>query len=117
LGTVYLKKEQYANAEHVFRESLQIYTAVLPAGHLNTAVAQIKLGRSLVRQQRYEEAEECTKAGYEVIVKQASPTLNDLQAACDDLIQIYDALHEPEKAAKYRAALPDNQSNKSASKN
>jgi serine/threonine-protein kinase len=109
LATVYLKEEQYDRAEQVFRDVLQIYNRVLPAGHVNTAIAQIKLGRVLVRQNRYREAEEHTLAGYEILAKQASPSLDYLQGARSDLVKIYEALQQPDKATKFRAELAANQ--------
>jgi serine/threonine-protein kinase len=83
LGSVYQKKEQYTRAERLFRDALQIYARVLPSGHLNTAIAEVKLGRALVSQNRFREAEEHTLAGYSVLTKQP---FNDSQNRLTKLI-------------------------------
>jgi serine/threonine-protein kinase len=114
LAAVYQKKEHYARAEGVLREALQIYSRVLPAGHLNTGITQIRLGRALVSQKRFQEAEEHTLAGYDIITKQANPSIDYLQGARADLGRIYDALGQPEKAAKFREELGANQPKKIA---
>ena len=98
--------------ERVFRDAIQIYTLVLPAGHLNTAIAQIILGRALVGQKRFREAEEHTLAGYDILTKQANPSIDYLQGARADLRRIYDALGQPEKAAKFRKELAGNEPKK-----
>jgi serine/threonine-protein kinase len=69
---------------------------------MNTGIAHIKLGRALVRQKRYAEAEGHTLAGYDILIHQTSPTVSWLQSARKDLVTIYDALNQPEKAAQFR---------------
>ena len=71
--------------------------------HVNSAIAHIKLGRALLRQQRYREAEEHTLAGYQILSKLANPSVTWLQSARKDLTAIYDALQEHEKAKKFLA--------------
>ena len=104
LGSVYQNEKQYVRAEKLFREALQIYAGIVPAGHVNTAVAEVKLGRALLSQKRYREAEAQTLGGYNILVKQASPSLNYLQAARSDLRKIYEGLGEPAKAATFQEA-------------
>ncbi len=86
----------------MYRDALQRYHQTLPAGHSFIAIAEIKLGRVLVRQTRYQEAEEHTLAGFQALTKQANSSVTWLQSARQDLAAIYDALHQPEKAATYR---------------
>jgi eukaryotic-like serine/threonine-protein kinase len=112
LGSDYSYQGKYAAAERFFREALKIDTQVLPAGHLNTGIAQIKLGRVLAREKRYQEALGYSLAGYQTVAKQASPSLEYLQAAREDLAKIYDALGQPEQAAKFRAELEANRPRK-----
>jgi hypothetical protein len=38
-------------------------------------------------------------------MKQSSPPAKWLQYAREDLVAVYDALHQPEKAAKFRAEI------------
>jgi serine/threonine-protein kinase len=103
LGSVCLDRKQWTRAEQFFRQALQLYVETQGADHVNSAIAHIKLGRALLRQLRYQEAEEHTLAGYQILSKQASPSVTWLQSARKDLAAIYDALQEPEKAKKFLA--------------
>jgi serine/threonine-protein kinase len=101
LGSVFLAKKDYIRAEHILREAVQHYTAALSADHLYTGIGQIKLGRALVGEKRYREAEQHLLAGYQILSKQTSPSVSWLQAARKDLVTIYEALNQPEKAARF----------------
>lgn len=103
LGSVYMNKKDFPRAEPLFREALAMYGQTLPPGHLNVGITTIKLGRTLLRQKRYPDAEKATRTGYEILSKQASPAVTWLQSARQDLAEAYDALHQPEKAEKFRA--------------
>ena len=109
LADVYLKKEEYIRAEPLLRDVVQRFTQALPAGHVNTGMARIRLGRALAAEKRYQEAEVESMAGYSILTKQTSPSAKWLQEARQDLAGIYDALNEPEKAAKFRAEVAANQ--------
>jgi serine/threonine-protein kinase len=102
LASVHMARRENARAEQLFREALAVYEATLPADHTNTAIARIKLGRSLLRQQRYADAERATAAGYAILARQADPAVSYLTAARSDLAAIYDALGRPERAAEFR---------------
>jgi hypothetical protein len=75
----------------------------MPADHLNTGIARVKLGRTLLRQRRYAEAEEQTRAGYDILHKQMNPSVSWLQNARQDLIDEYGALDRPDDATRFRA--------------
>jgi eukaryotic-like serine/threonine-protein kinase len=105
LGSLYIREKEYRRAEASLREALAIYLQVLPAGALNTAIAQVKLGRALLDQRRYREAEPYSLAGYESIKKQASPSIEYLKPAASDLVTIYSALGQSDKAAQIRGGL------------
>jgi serine/threonine-protein kinase len=101
LASVYVKRKEFARAESILREVVERYAKISP-DHWNTGLARIKLGRTLVQLQRYQEAEAQILAGYEIAMKQTNPSVSWLQEARKDLVMIYEALHEPEKAAKFR---------------
>ena len=103
-----MERKQYARAEQSFRDALKIYAETLAPDHLNVAIARIKLGRALIPQQRDADAEAETLAGYGILMKQTSPPATWLQNARKDLVEEYNALHQPEKAAKFQAELADN---------
>jgi serine/threonine-protein kinase len=104
LAGVFVERGQYARAEPMFHEALDRYAQVLPADHLYNGIARIKLGHLLVLEKRYADAERESLAGYRIVAKQASPSLVWLQSGRKDLAAIYEALHQPEKAAEYLAA-------------
>ncbi len=105
LATVYMDKKDYPAAEKLFRDVVRLLTETLSADNVNTGIAHIKLGRTLLREKRYQEAEAETLAGYENQIKQTSPNTSFVRAARKDLIADYEALGELDKAAKYRAEL------------
>ena len=53
-------------------------------------------------QKRYSESESELRKGYDVLVKQTDPSVNWLVKARKDLVTVYTALNQPEKAAHYR---------------
>jgi tetratricopeptide (TPR) repeat protein len=104
LATVYSRKNDFARAELLLKQVLATYAEVLPPEHLNTGIAQIKLGRALVRQKRFLDAEPHTLAGYRIFTNQGANPSNDyLQGARGDLALIYEALGQPEKAKTFRS--------------
>ena len=102
LASVYLAKKDFPRAEHMFRDVVKRYTQALSADHQFTGIAEIKLGRALVGEKKFSEAEGHILAGYKILSKQSSPSATWLKSARESLVTIYDALHEPEKAAQYR---------------
>jgi len=105
LGTVYTDKKEYARAEQILRETVRRYIEALSPDHQYTGIARIKLGHVLLLQRRYEDAESESRAGYE-IVKQAGGSPTWMKPATEDLIAEYTALHQPEKAAAFKAEVP-----------
>ena len=104
VANVYLERKDYAGAEQGFKESLAIFRESLPPGHSLAAEAEIRIGRTLVLQQRYTEAETYTLAGYTALAGGATQT-SWLIAARKDLVAIYEALGQPDKARRFREEL------------
>jgi eukaryotic-like serine/threonine-protein kinase len=105
VASVYTSREEWPRAEKIFRQVIPIFTESQSANHINTGVARIKLGRTLLRQKRYAQAEAETRPGYEILVKQMDPKVSWLMNARKDLAEEYDALNQPEQAAKFRAEM------------
>ena len=105
LATVDYDRKDYAAAEAIFRNVVTRFTEALSGDNVNTGIARIKLGRTLLHENRYKEAAAESLAGYEVLKKQTSPSTSFLRGARKDLVTDYEALKEPEKAAKFRAEL------------
>jgi serine/threonine-protein kinase len=103
LGGVFMNAGDNRRAEPLFREAVQRYSAALSPAHLDVGIARIKLGRVLMRQQRYTEGLRETSAGYEIVKREAAPTVSFLRAARTDLAIMYDSLGQPDRAARFRA--------------
>jgi serine/threonine-protein kinase len=107
LAGVYLQRGQLERAEQLYRDALRRLTETLSAEHLQTGITRIKLGRTLAREKRYAEAERELIGGYDIVSKQSDPQVSWLKAARTDLVTVYDALNQPERAARFRAELAD----------
>jgi serine/threonine-protein kinase len=105
LGSVYLAEHDWAGAEKIFRQVIPLYTETQSANHVNTGIARTKLGRALLRQRRFTEAETETRAGYNILAPQMDSKVSWLTNARQDLVEEYDALKEPEQAARFRAEI------------
>jgi len=77
----------------------------LPPEHLNVGVARVRLGHTLALERRYQDAEGESLAGYEILTKPPSAPERWLQNARTDLVQDYEALHQADKANKFRVEL------------
>ena len=105
LASVFLARDDYARAEQMLEKVVQGYTETLSADHLYTGIAHIKLGRALAGLKRYGEAESHTLTGYRILTKQTSPSVTWLESARKTLVTIYEALNQPEQAARFRTEL------------
>src|SRR5207245_11460641 len=72
LADVYVETKNYKEGERLFREALSMYAQTLPAEHQLVGIARVRLGRAILRQRRYSEAENESRAGYELLMKQTN---------------------------------------------
>lgn len=107
LATAIMAKKDYPRAEAMYREAVRRYTEAQGPNHTNTGIARIKLGRALLRERRFAEARVESQAGYDILIKQTSPSLGFLRNARRDLVAELDSLGKPELAARYQAELAD----------
>jgi eukaryotic-like serine/threonine-protein kinase len=112
LASVYMAQRDWASAEKIFRQVIPLYTETQSATHINTGIARTKLGRVLLGERRFAEAEAETRAGYDILSPQMDPKVSWLTNARQDLVQEYDALHQPQQAAKFRAEIAATQAPK-----
>jgi serine/threonine-protein kinase len=105
LGGVYHARHQYATAEQLLRDAVRRFASTQGERHLNTGIARVKLGRTLLAERRFAEAAAESRAGYEIIAKQAGPSNDFLQRARTDLAAAYDSLGDAASAARFRAEL------------
>lgn len=105
LASIYTDRKNYARAEELFRDVVRRYKETLPADNVNIGIAEVKLGRAVLRQNRFKDAEPETMAGYDILSKQSSPSTSFIRAARKDLAAEYDGLKQPQLAARFRAEL------------
>jgi serine/threonine-protein kinase len=104
-ANVYLRQGQAAKAEKMLRDVVARYTRALSPEHVNTGIARIRLGRSLVRQKLWREAAGETRAGYEILQRQAKAPVSWLQGAREDLAVAYAALGDRAEADRFQREL------------
>lgn len=103
LSDILIEKGQYARAEPLLREAVTSATQHPLPGNPSVGVIDAKLGRVLVKLRRYREAESPLEAGYAVLLAANSKVYaKRLTDARSDLLTVYTALNEPEKAGKFR---------------
>jgi tetratricopeptide (TPR) repeat protein len=104
LGSVCMGEKDYACAEKNYREAVRRFDLTSPDA-LNDAVGHLKLGRALLREDRFADAEPYTLAAYAYLAKHMNPTDSYLASARKDLAAIYDGLKVSDKAGRYRTEL------------
>ena len=102
LASTYLGRKDYPRAEQAFRDAVRVLSETQGPEHLNTAIARIKLGRTLLRERKFAAARDETLAGYQILVKQANPSISFITAAKKDLVAEYDTLGLAAEAQRYR---------------
>ena len=103
MGRILLARGNLRAAEVELRGAVAIITRAVGAEHISAAFNRALLGRALLRQGRIAEAKVETLAAYTTMTGKTSPTTPQLMWAREDLAEIYDAQHEPDKAATMRA--------------
>jgi serine/threonine protein kinase/Tfp pilus assembly protein PilF len=110
LGDCYCQLHQPATAEPLLREGLAICRKRLSDTWV-VAVAQGRLGRALLGQQKLSEAEPLLLAGYRGLIAAPGKAMSAperrrlLIGALEGLVQLYDVLGQPEEAGAWAAKL------------
>ncbi len=104
LGSICQEQKDYPCAEKLYREAVRRFN-VVSAESANVAIAHVKLGRTLLRERRFSDAEAETLAGYKYLVVHMPSENSYLVGSRKDLSEIYDGLHNVQLAAHYRAEL------------
>ncbi len=105
LANLYINMGEYRRAEEIMHDVVQRYAEAQGAEAMNTGIARIRLGRAIARQRRWTDAEAELLRGYDIVKAQADPGIGFLQAARRDLIDVYEARGELDRAAPFRAEL------------
>ncbi|HYK60909.1 MAG TPA: tetratricopeptide repeat protein [Bryobacteraceae bacterium] len=102
LAEVLLKEHHYARAETLQRSTVQALTEKPLPGNMNVGLAELNLGESLLRQNRYQEAVAPLLAAYEVLNRGGAPYATRLDATRRYLAEAYEKLGQPNNAARFR---------------
>jgi serine/threonine-protein kinase len=105
LGIAYLEKGDHGRAEALLREAVSLSTAILTRNHTNTAIAEVKLGRALVRDHRYAEALPYLEEGYATLLKFSAPSSAWVKASLQELAAAYDGMGRSGDADAARAKM------------
>jgi serine/threonine protein kinase/lipopolysaccharide biosynthesis regulator YciM len=115
LGANLLLQEKWADAESSLRESLALLEKAEPDAW-PTSNARSLLGDALLGQEKYAEAEPLLIQGYEGLnAREAQiprPARGRVAEAGERLVRLYEAWGRPEKAAEWRAKLPNRSDDK-----
>jgi len=110
LATIHMQRGESDSAEPLLRRCLEIRKEVLPTDHALTAWAQNLLGRVLVTQEKYTEAEALLLQSNSTISSSPDTSLRDKRKAIDTVIDLYRSWGKPAQAAEWRekrSQIPD----------
>lgn len=105
LAGVSMDRKNYTQAEAYLRKALSVFAQTLPETNSNVAIARVKLGRVLLREEQPAAAEDESLKGYLYLVAHATPDDSYLRGARKDLVTIETLLGKPGQAARFRAEL------------
>ncbi len=106
LAGVSVERKQYARAEGLFHDALRSYSSLEP-DHQLIGIARVRLGRTLLLDRRFSEAEKESLAGYEILSKQEAPPVTWMERVRKDLTLEYDSLGRADEALRFQVAAAD----------
>jgi eukaryotic-like serine/threonine-protein kinase len=81
------------------------FTSTLSANHMNTGIARIKLGRTLVKQRKWPAVITESGAGYDILVKEKSQQQVWLEMARQDLAAAYAGVGDSTSSSRFSSEL------------
>ena len=108
LGTIYLARQNYVQAEHTWQSSLTIYEQVLGKMHPAIAPRLNDLAGLAMYDGRFDETEELLKRAIDILDADADTDRTDIAIAQHNLADFYIQRQRPAEADElYRKALAD----------
>ena len=110
LSTVAMRRGNFSEAERLMHDVVARFTSTLSPSHMNTGIARIKLGRTMVKQRKWSSGAAESRAGYEIVSNETGQQQVWLRIAREDLVTAYTAVHDSANAARFAgelAAMPD----------
>jgi serine/threonine protein kinase/tetratricopeptide (TPR) repeat protein len=105
LSTVAMRRGNFPEAERLMHDVVARFTATLSADHMNTGIARIKLGRTMVKQRKWATGAAESRAGYDILLKEKGQQQVWLRIAREDLGTAYAALHDSANASRFAGEL------------
>ena len=98
---VAVDRKDYRSAERFARKALAVYAVALPADHINAAMVHVRLGRILLRQERYTDAVPESLQGFRYFARHRGDS-SYLPGARRDLLEICKHLQDAQLAESIR---------------
>lgn len=105
IALVHLLREQYQEAETLWRDMLSIRLEVLDEDHRLVSEMRSDLAAALMGQEDWAEAETLLLQAHENLAAREAPTHRRLVQARERLVELYTATGQPERAETYSAML------------
>ena len=96
VASIDLLRERFDSAKAILGDVVERFSEAYSADDMNTAIARIKLGRALIKQGRFAEAERESRTGHDLLAGRTDPAVSWLRAARKDLVAAYEAVGRPE---------------------
>ncbi len=106
LGTTLQAAGKAEEAEQWIRRAVETTEASLPKGHWINAAFRSNYAKTLTALKRYQEAEDQLLPAIDTLVSKLGPTHAQTVKARKNLVALYEAWEQPDKAQAARAALP-----------
>jgi non-specific serine/threonine protein kinase/serine/threonine-protein kinase len=101
------KAKRFAEAEALFLETLEQKRRVQGDAHPDVSITENRLADMYLVQGRYSEAESLVLAAYDRNLKSLGPDAGATKQQISQLVQLYSAWGKSDKAAEWRAKLPN----------
>ena len=105
LSTVQMRRGDFVEAERLMHDVVKRFTESLSADHMSTGIARVKLGRTMIKQQKWSSGAAETRAGYDILVGQKAQQAVWLKMAREDLGAAYAAVGDSASATRFSAEL------------
>lgn len=112
LGRIARKQKDYDRALDRFERALAIRRQVFPDNHPQIAFSLLEQARTYKAQDRFDEAETFFVDSYTLLANRKHRSASDV---LKDVVKFYEDWQKPEKAEQYRALLPNDNKDDSAS--
>jgi eukaryotic-like serine/threonine-protein kinase len=105
VATIYAALNRFGDAEATFLKTIEEKRRVLGDEHPDTCITRVRLAGMYLTQKRYSEAEPVALAAYQSYAKRLGEGHAETRRSVEQLVSLYAAAGQPDKAALWRAKL------------